>query len=128
IGDHSGEDLQTDGILVGAEELADIEMLFDPSEQQLDLPADLIERGDLDRRAFEIVGEERHHACLLAPYLDAPERDRKPGVAFAGEHDLVIGEDFEAIPLALAQGPMADGAKAHLQLRPGDEESPAIID
>src|ERR1035437_1082676 len=128
IGDHRGEDLQTDGILVGAEELADIEMLFDPPEQQLDLPAALVEGGDLDCGASKIVGEECHHSAVLAPDLDAPERDRKPGVALAGENDLVIGDDLEAVALALTVGAMLDRAKTYAGFPRGDEESRSIID
>src|SRR5262245_30134239 len=46
IGDHRREDLQPNGVLVVAEELADREMLLDPAEQQFDLPSALVERGD----------------------------------------------------------------------------------
>src|ERR1700726_4038570 len=128
IGDHRGEDLQPDGILAGAEEFADIEMLFDPSEQQFDLPSAFVEGGDLNCRAGKIVGEERHHTAVLAPDLDTAQRDRQPGVALAGEHDLVIGDDLEAIALALAIGAMLLCTKTHVRLRPGNKESPAIIE
>ena len=53
IGDHGGKDLQADGIAVVAEQLADLEMLLDPAEQELDLPASLVELADLDSGAFE---------------------------------------------------------------------------
>ena len=38
VGDHRGQQLQSDGIVVVAEELADLEMLLDPAEEQLDIP------------------------------------------------------------------------------------------
>src|SRR5215475_5840328 len=44
IGDHRREDLQPNGVLVVAEELADREMLLDPAEQQFDLLSALVER------------------------------------------------------------------------------------
>jgi hypothetical protein len=56
-----------------------------------------VEGSDLNCGAGKIVGEERHHAAVLAPDLDTAQRDRQPGVALAGEHDLVIGDDLEAI-------------------------------
>src|SRR5437879_9067072 len=51
IGDHRGEDLQADSVVVGTEEFTDIEMLLDPAEQQFNLPAALVKRRNLDRRA-----------------------------------------------------------------------------
>src|SRR6185437_221831 len=58
IGDHAGDDLEADGVWRAAEEFAQLEMLLDPAEQELDLPAQLVERGDLEGRAVEIVGDE----------------------------------------------------------------------
>ena len=48
IGNHCGEDLQLNGVVVVAKKLADIEMLLDPAEQQLGLPSALVEGGDVD--------------------------------------------------------------------------------
>src|SRR5271154_4704551 len=39
VGDHRGKDLEADGVVVVAEEAADVKMLFDPAKQQLDLPS-----------------------------------------------------------------------------------------
>ena len=101
IGDHGGEDLQADGVVVGAEELADIEMLLDPAEQQFDLPAALVESGDLDRRRSQIVGDESEASARVAPDADEAQRDRQLGIALAGEYDLAIVEDAEAIAVRL---------------------------
>jgi hypothetical protein len=38
IGDHRSDDLQADSVAVVADELTNIEMLLDPSEQQFDIP------------------------------------------------------------------------------------------
>src|SRR5258707_6271249 len=54
ISDHGGEDLQADRVLGAAEELAKLQMLLDPAEQQLDLPAGLVKRGGPDRRTGPI--------------------------------------------------------------------------
>src|SRR5258708_29580648 len=54
IGDHRGDDLQADGVVVVADELAKIEMLLDPAEQEFDLPAALVEGRNLDCPAVEI--------------------------------------------------------------------------
>jgi len=130
IGDHGGEDLQADGVVVGAKELTDTQMLLDPTEQQLDLPAALVERGDLDCATGQIVGDERHDPTLVTPDPDAPQRHRqpRPRMAFADAHDLAVVEDAKAVSLALAQRPASGGAQAAVHFRPRDEESPLIID
>ena len=56
-------ELRHNGVLGGSEEVADLEGLLDPAEEQFDLPASLVEVGDLVGRGVEIVGED---AQLLA--------------------------------------------------------------
>ena len=51
VGDHRGEDLEADRVVVVAEKAADAQMLFDPAKQQFDLPSGLVEGGDVDRGA-----------------------------------------------------------------------------
>src|SRR5258708_32912756 len=46
VGDHGGQQLQADGVGVAAEEGRDLEMLLEPAEQQLGLPAGLVEAAD----------------------------------------------------------------------------------
>ena len=46
----------------------------------------------------------------------------------ADELDLIIGDDLEAVPLALAVGAMLDRPKTDASLQARDEESLAIID
>ena len=102
IGDHRCDDLQTNGVIVLAHELFEIEMLLDPAEQELDLPAALVEGRNLDRRAFEIVGDEGDHSTFVTSDLDASQWDRQLGVALTGEHDFGIVDDAEAVTLLLA--------------------------
>jgi len=77
--------------------LADIEMLLDPSEQQFDLPAALVERRDLDRGALKIVGEQCYRSTLVALEANASQRHRQPRIALAGELHLGIVDDPEAV-------------------------------
>ena len=46
VGDQRGDDLDAHRILAGAEEVPDLQVLLDPLEEQLDLPAPLVERRD----------------------------------------------------------------------------------
>src|SRR6266851_1005611 len=75
VGDHGGQQLQADGVGVAAEEGRDLEMLLEPAEQQLDLPACLVEAADLDGRALEVVGEEGDLGSVVAPQANAAHRD-----------------------------------------------------
>ena len=72
VGDHRSKDLQANRVVVDAQELANVEMLLDPAEQQFDLPTAFVEGGDFDCRSGKIVGEERYHPANVAPELDAP--------------------------------------------------------
>src|SRR5258708_21385104 len=58
IGDHGGEELQSDGVWAAAEEGPDLEMLLDPSGQQLDLPPPLVDAAHLDGGSPQGVGQE----------------------------------------------------------------------
>lgn len=51
-------DLSFDGVFGSAEEGLDPQVLFDPFEGQLDLPAALVEFGNGERRQGKVVGEE----------------------------------------------------------------------
>jgi hypothetical protein len=59
IGDESDSDLCAHGILAGAEEPGDPEVLLDPFEEQLDLPAFPIKRSDLAGRAVRSLVNSR---------------------------------------------------------------------
>src|SRR5882757_9192540 len=102
IGDHRSDDLQTNGVVVLAHELAKIEMLLDPAEQEFNLPATFIESRNLDCRAFEIIGDESNHSAFGTLDPDAPQWNRQTGIALAGEHDIGIVDDFKAVADGLA--------------------------
>ena len=46
IVDQSDPDLRSDGVFAGPEEALDLEVLLDPLEEQLNLPAALVNRGN----------------------------------------------------------------------------------
>ena len=58
VGDHRGKNLQANGVFGTAEKASDFEMLFDPSKQQLDLPAFAVERSDLGGRSPDVVTQD----------------------------------------------------------------------
>ena len=65
IGNDSSTDLDPDGILCSAPEFLDFQMLFQPLEEELNLPPVLVEIGNLKRGQMESVGKERELTSLL---------------------------------------------------------------
>src|SRR5882762_7100814 len=103
-------------------------MLLDPAEQEFNLPAPFIESRNLDCRAFEIIGDESNHSAFGTLDPDAPQWNRQTGIAFAGEHDIGIVDDFKAVAdgLAYVAGLRLAQARVHLGAR--DEESVGGVD
>ena len=104
VGDHRGKDLQTDGVIVVAEEAADVEMLFDPAEQQLDLPSRLVESGDLVGRTLKVIGQQGNGFAIAALDPEPAQADRELRIALAGEAHLTVLEYGETIALGARDG------------------------
>src|SRR6476659_126328 len=66
---HGGEYLQAHGVLVEGDELTDAEVLLDPAEQELDLPARLVGGGKLSGAAGLMVMRRRKIGSLESPLL-----------------------------------------------------------
>ena len=62
----SDPDLGLHGVVGVAVERLDSQILFDPFEEQLDLPAALVQAGNRQRREREIVGQEHEPSIGLA--------------------------------------------------------------
>ena len=74
VGGHGAPDLRLHGVLAVAEELLDAQVLLDPLEEQLDLPAALVQRGDRQRRQGRVVGQEDQRLARLGILeADAPQ-------------------------------------------------------
>src|SRR3972149_8614836 len=58
VGRDGDPHLRLHGVSRGSEERLDPKMLLDPSEEELDLPALLVQQGDAFRGKGKIVGEE----------------------------------------------------------------------
>lgn len=122
IGDHRGEELEADGIVVVAEELADLQMLLDPTEQELDLPAAFVEGGDLGGRAHEVVCEKRDRVAAVTLHDQPPQPERQLGISLAGKAHLGIFGDDEAVASRSLQATPAKRFEPHVGFRPRHEE------
>lgn len=80
------------GILRGAIEGLDPEMLLDPLEEELDLPAATVQLGNGRRRQTEVVGQ-KHHAPVVffveETYSTKFFRVVLPGIEVSGCDNLV---------------------------------------
>jgi len=61
---HGDPDLRLHGVVAGAVESFDPQVLFDPAEEQLDLPALGVERGDGGGGKLEMVGQKNKRAVV----------------------------------------------------------------
>jgi hypothetical protein len=69
-------DLRLHGVVAGAVESFDSQMLLDPLEEQLDLPTALVELRDRERRQREVVGQEHQPSFVFGVVKrDAAQRD-----------------------------------------------------
>ena len=113
-------DLGFDGVLGGAVEALDAQVLLDPFEEQLDLPAAFVELGDGQRRQGEVVGQEGEGlAALGVAVSDAAEPVRVVGggVLAGGADGLVAAQAGGLVDCA-----GRDPAELELGPCPDDEE------
>ena len=94
--DRDGDpDLGFHGVLRGPEEPLDAQMLLDPLEEQLDLPAALVEGTDRGGRQGEVVGEEDQGlGRLRVVQADAPQViGIVPACIVTVERDGLVADD-----------------------------------
>ena len=100
-------------------------MLLDPLEEQLDLPAALVERADGGRRQGELVGQEHQRLARFGVLeADAPQMLRviaAGGLTVQGD-GLVADDAGRAVCRR-----RVDAVSIHIGLRTGDEESASSV-
>jgi len=116
--------LRLHSVLRGSEERLDPKMLLDPSEEELDLPAMLVQQGDAFRGKGKIVGEEDQ--VLSRFRVDIPDATQFVGVMLRRvdprEDDGLIGPH----PGRFVDGSGIQPAVAQILLGPDDEEGRAV--
>ena len=79
VGGHGAPDLRLDCVLAVAQKLLDAQVLFDPFEKQLHLPAAFVQRSDGQGRQACVVGQEDQ--SLLGCRVLEPDTPQVFGVA-----------------------------------------------
>ena len=94
IGAHGNPDLRLHGVLAGTQKCLDTQVLLDPFEEQLDLPALTVQVGNELRLQGEVVGQKRDAFARFV--LDHHSAQRR-WIVLAGiehrEHTGLIADD-----------------------------------
>ena len=122
---HGAPDLRLDRVLARAQEVLDAQVLLDPFEEQLHLPAALVKRANGQGRQCRVVGQEDQRLAgggiLVA---DAPQvLGVIPHGIMPGQHDpLVADQAGGTIDLGRVHTPAA-----HAHLGAGHEEGSSLM-
>src|SRR2546425_9082684 len=119
-------DLGAHGVLAGAVEGFDAQMLFDPFEEQFDMPATMIKLRNRQCGHGEVVGQkDQRLASLGIAIADAAQRLRVSllGVETAQHHGLVEAQSGD-----LVRRPRITSLTTEVFLGAGDEESRMLLD
>lgn len=74
VGGDGAPDLCLHGVLAGAQESLDTQVLLDPFEEQLDLPATFVERGNRQGGQRRVVGQKDQRLARFGVFeSDAPQ-------------------------------------------------------
>lgn len=101
-------------------EAFDVEVLFDPFEEEFDTPTGAIELSDGERRQFEVVGEEDEFAMMLG--IVETYSTKRFGVeergACTGEYDSGITTESGGV----IDGSVLTAEEVEIGFGPSDEE------
>src|SRR5690606_2896647 len=123
---HGYPDLRLHRVLAEAVEGLYRQVLLDPLEEQLDLPASLVDLRDDESLDLEVVREEGHGLPGFRIHVaDAPEVARIESLrSRAVEADGLVGPQARG----LVHAARSSDVEAHVRLRPGHEEGPGRVD
>ena len=125
IGGYGAPDLRLHRVLARAQEFLDAQMLLDPFEEQLHLPAILVERGDRQRGQCCVVGEEYQRLARLGIF--ETDTAQMLGVVLA-DVEAVHGDGLIADH---ARGPVGcagvNASGVHPALGSGDKEGTRLM-
>lgn len=122
---HRIPDLGAHGILGGAVEGLDAQVLFDPFEEQFDLPATAVQFGNGQGRQGEVVGQQHQGvAALGVAILDATQFLRVAGAGIgAGQHDALVAQK----PRASVDRMGVEPSELRIAAGADDEERPGLM-
>src|SRR5690625_1625603 len=121
---HCNPDLSQNSIPGSSQKGLDLEVLLDPFEEQLNLPARLVGGSNGGRGQLEIIGQKNvFPAGFRITIAHTAQRNRAVFSLSAGQPDgLITGQALLRFHLSTLKDTMAS-----IALQPGDKENPLII-
>ena len=102
-------------------------MLFDPSKQQLDLPAFAVERSDLGGRSPDVVTQDGEQTAVLAAQDDATQEDRQTGALLRVEIDNPVAFNPGLLAVMLADWAQGEPTQPDVALGTGDKAAAGVV-
>jgi hypothetical protein len=127
ISDQRDSDLNSNGVLDGAEEVPDLQRLFDPAEEQLDRPAALVKIGDLAGGSIEIVADDTNLLSGLQQHAGLAHRLVHRISTAAGETLRQLSHPVGKDVGALRYFQFLDDAQRRVRLQPRDEAAAGFV-
>lgn len=125
VGGHGAPDLRLDRVLAVAQKLLDTQVLLDPFEEQLDLPAAFVQSGNGQRRQARVVGQEDQ--SLLGLGIFEPDTTQVFGVVLGD----VVSVQCNGLIADDAAGPVHLGRVhapgVHVAFGAGDKERSCLM-
>jgi len=121
VNGNSDPDLRFDRVLGSAIEGFDSKMLFDPFEEQLDLPPGLVQQGDGQSRHAEVVRQE--HEFLARRRIGVPDAAQSVGITATRVKTFQSNRLIEMQAQALLDRMGIASTELRIGFGSGDEES-----
>src|SRR5574343_722857 len=125
VGGHGAPDLRLHGVLAGAQESLDTQVLLDPFEEQLDLPATFVERGNRQGGQRRVVGQKDQRLARFGVFeSDAPQvLGVLLGRVMTVENHALVANDA----CAAVDGIGVHASSVHARFGSGDEECASLM-
>ena len=125
VGGDGAPDLCLHGVLAGAQESLDTQVLLDPFEEQLDLPATFVERGNRQGGQRRVVGQKDQRLARFGVFeSDAPQvLGVLLGRVMAVEHHTLVADDACAAVDRIG----VHAPSVHARFGSGDEECASLM-
>jgi hypothetical protein len=123
--DHGDADLSHDRIQRGAQKGFHLQVLFDPFEEQLHLPAAFVQTSDGAGRPSEIVGKEDIHLSVVR--VDITNAAEGAPICLSGLPTGHPDGSVRSDALFPVDSAAFEDCVVNSRFQPGDEESPFLI-
>jgi hypothetical protein len=123
---HGDPDLRLDGVVGRAEKRLDVQVLFDPFEEQFDLPAALVQFGDCHRVEREVVGQKDQPVFGVGVVITDPAQRRR--IILGGARALQQNSLIAAKAGGPVHTPRLDSCIVEIGFGTDDEESHLVCE